>query len=76
MLDRYQSERTGTDYENQSVTVFIMPNHGSEVLNRRDQRVFFPLEVARYLIDHAKGKKKPSGTQGRLVKTITRNSVH
>ena len=44
--------------------MFIIPNHGSEVLNRRDQRVFFSLEVARYLIDHAKGKKKPSGTQG------------
>ena len=40
MLDRYHSERTCTDYENQSATVG-----------------FFSLEVARYLIDHAKGKK-------------------
>ena len=54
----YHSERTGTNYGNQSATVFIIPNHGSEVLNRRDQRVLFSLEVARYLIDHAKGKKK------------------
>ena len=59
MLDRYHSERTGTDYEDQSATMFIIPNHGSEVLNGRDQRVFFSLEVARYLIDHAKGKKNP-----------------
>ena len=56
VLDRHHSERTGTDYENESATVFIIPNQ-SEVLNRRDQRGFFPLEVARYLIDHAKGKK-------------------
>ena len=34
--------KTGTNYENQSATVFIIPNHGSEVLNRRDQRGFFP----------------------------------
>ena len=56
--DRYHSERTGTDYENQSATVFIIPNHGSEILNRRDQRVFFPLEVARYLIARSRQRKK------------------
>ena len=45
--------------------MFIIPSHGSEVLNRRDQRVFFPLEVARYLIARSRQrKKKPSGTQG------------
>ena len=50
MLDRYYAERTGTNYENQSATVFLIPNHGSEVLNRRDQGFFFSLEVARYLL--------------------------
>ena len=66
MLDRYHSEKTGTNYENQSATVFIIPNHGGEVLNRRDQRVFFfPRSGSVSFIDHAKGKQKPSGTQGR-----------
>ena len=53
-------ERTGTDCENQSATVFIIRNHGSEVLNRRDQRVFFPLEVARYLKARSRQRKKNS----------------
>ena len=58
MLDRYHSEKTGTNYENQSATVFIIPNHGSEVLNGRDQRVFFfPRSGSVSFIDHAKGKK-------------------
>ena len=60
MLDRYHSEKTGTNYENQSATVFIIPNHGSEVLNGRDQRVFFfPRSGSVSFIDHAKGKKNP-----------------
>ena len=58
-VNRYHSERTGTDYENQSATVFIIPYHGSEVLNSRDQRVFFfPSKWLGILqLDHAKGKK-------------------
>ena len=32
VLNCFYSERTGTDYENQSATVFIITNHGSEIL--------------------------------------------
>ena len=65
MLDRYHSEKTGTNYENQSATVFIIPNHGSEVLNRRDQRVFFfSSKWLGIFYRSRQRKKKPSGTQG------------
>ena len=40
--------------------MFIIRNHGSEVLNRHDQRVFFPLEVARCLIARSRQRKKNS----------------
>ena len=33
----------------------------------KTERLVFPLEVAQYLIDHNKGKKKPFGTQGKLT---------
>ena len=33
----------------------------------KTERLVFPLEVAQYLIDHDKGKKKPFGTQGKLT---------
>ena len=70
MLDRYHSERTGTDYENQSATVFIIPNHGSEVLNRRDQRVFFFRRSGSVYYRSRQRKKKPSGTQGKREAVI------
>ena len=70
MLDRYHSEKTGTNYENQSATVFIIPNHGSEVLNGRDQRVFFfPRSGSVSFIDHAKGKKNPLAPRVRGTET-------
>ena len=69
MLDRYHSERTGTNYENQSATVFIIPNHGSEVLNRSDQRVFFFPRSGSVSYRSRQRKKKPSGTQGRKGET-------
>ena len=64
MLARYHSERTGTDYEDQSATVFIIPNHGSEVLNGRDQRVFFFPRSGSVSYRSRQRKNKPSGTQG------------
>ena len=71
VLDCFYSERTGADYANQSATVFINTNQGSQVLNRRDQRVFFLSTTAlgfditaSPLIEITPKEKKTSATQG------------
>ena len=47
--------------------MFIIPNHGSKVLNRRDQRVFFFARSGSVSYRSRQRKKKPSGTQGTLT---------